>query len=589
MRRTRNIIPPKNTNAFFEVGEGKINLFSIRDNIDDYRFDLFLDTGKCYTGYGDFQISGDIIDIHHPYRNFTITENTTLSINQSLTCSSGEIKNYGHLILQKNSILSVKNNGKVIVEHHSTITFDRESRMEVEDGSQVILYGLINIHIDELRRLRESPNVVIDSSAILNVSGINIPVRIFSLTDYILEMHGKYANIHTQGEKNYQGGRIGYTWKDGSPYQPSQVIDMITMFGRSILGDFRLSILGEPKEILPKMQIVNSLHIRKKSTLYLTTQIEGFIYHFPELYLGKIIGNSKKSGECTVEGRIIAEKDSVITIDRLATMRILPEGEVHLKDNAIMRSAYNEDQPVLFIEGKLYVDSVEQLVGFKKENIVFGEKGKLVVVNPSADQPRILLSIPEGIQSSLLYELFKDRLEKVEFHFNNKTGILIDKYYDSYNVEMRDWYGGMRLEKAIKLGMIVWHSGAYIELRNEITKWIGVKSTLLAVGKIFKAYGMNDKERLQDIVKRLISIGCESMKFRFVQGLNVNELTLNLDSIKMLAAYHDPLAGKYVLLTDDSGVLYLRNKVGNTEDSSIFTEKARVLRIPTINELEFVI
>ena len=588
-RRKINSVPPKNSNAFFNIGKGTINIFSIRDNPDNYRFDLSIDKGSIYTGYGVFNISGDIVDINNPYKNLTITRNSSFYITQMLECSKGEIKDYGNLILQRGAKLVVKDNATVVISPTATITFENDSEIIVENGSHVVIYGLVNIHINELTKLRESKNIVLDSAAVLNVYGINTPVRIFSLTDYMLEMHGQYININTQGERNFEGGRIGYIWKGGSPHQPSQMIELIAMYGRVVLGDFRLSILGEPEEIIPEMQVIKNLVIRKRATLYLTTKIEGYKYYYPELYLGRIIGNSKLPSDCVVEGKIIAETDSTITIDRESTLRILPEGEVHLKSNSIMRSTHNLDREVLFIEGRLYIDSIEQLVGFRKENIVFGENGKLIIVNPPKLKSRILLSIPNGIQSSLLYQLFRDRLDKVEFHVSGRTGIEIDEYKDSYALELKDWYGGMRLEQAIKEKYIIWEDGAFLQLNHDTTNWISESSTLLVLGRIFRSFGSNDKERLQDVVNRLKSINCGNMRFRFGTGTRYRELRLKLNGIKMLAAYNDPTSKKYNLLTDNSGTLFIRNKIGISEPENIINSKSRSIKIPNSKRLEFLL
>ena len=139
-------------------------------------------------------------------------------------------------------------------------------------------------------------NVIIDSAAVLNVSGIKDTGRYYSLTDYVREMQGKYVNVNTQGEKNFNNGRIGYYWRDGSPSQPSQVITLLTMYGSVVLGDFRLSILGVPGEILPNMQILRDIVITRKCTLYVTDSIDGFQYYHPELYLGKMVDNYKVAG-----------------------------------------------------------------------------------------------------------------------------------------------------------------------------------------------------------------------------------------------------------------------------------------------------
>ena len=587
-RKASNVIFPKNTNSYFDIGDGTINIFSLRDDKNDYRFDLFIDKNEVYTGFGNFTVSGDIKDTNNVYRNMNVISDASLVVNQMLTCSKGEVNVNGSLSLIRNSVLSIKNNGTVTLHPHSVLVVEEGAQINIEKNSSLIIYGRVDIHIDVLNTLLESPNVILDSAAVLNVDGIEDTDRIFSLTDYTREIRNKYVNVNTQGERNFKGGRIGYIWQGGSPSQPSQIIKLITLFGRVPLGDFRLAILGHPNEIMPQMQLISEILIKKNSVLYISSNLEKDNYYNPELYLGKIINNSKSSGRCIVEGKVIADgKDSLITIDREGQLTIASDGEVHLTNNAIMRCTHNGNTKVLSIEGKLYLDSIDQLVGFHSKNIHIGEKGKIIVLNPATAKRKILLSIPVGIKNSLLYNLFKDRLDKVEFHLNRNGGILIDKYYESYSKEMRDWYGGRRFERAINDKLLVWHEDAFIEFRNDITSWINTNSTLLVLGRVFKSFGSSDKDRLQDVVNRLISVGCNSIKFRFIHGEREKELTLFLDTVKMQAALNDPITRDYVLITNNSGSLFMRNKIGETSIPTIFHDKSLQFKIDKSNRLEF--
>lgn len=589
-RKLENIVPSMNTNAFYNIGEGRINVHSIRDTQDDFRFNLYIDTGTINSGVGEFTISGDIVDPLNPYNELIITRDTLLNINDLFTCSNGRIDVYGSLTLLPESKLFVKNNGIIVMHPYSSFTVPDVSIFDIDETSSVSIYGKINIHISKVNALLNSNRIQIDSAAVLNVSGINETDRIFSLTDYVSEMRERYVNINTQGERNFRGGRIGYKWENGSPSQPSHILKMFVLYGRAVLGDFRLPILGNPININNEMQIFNDLVISKKSTLYISEEVENNKYFFPELYLGKLIGNSRTSATCVVDGKIIAEgENATITLDRNATLTISENGEVHVRDNAKIRSTNNFDAPVLIINGKLILDDIDQLIGFNSNNIVIGDNGKVVILNPTKRNRRIVLSIPNGIRTSKLYELFLDKIDKIEFHVSDNVGIKIDEFYESYSREMREWFGGRRFEKAIHDKILVWHNGAYIEFNNNITPWISHNSTLLVVGRIFKSFGSSDRERLQDVVNRLTSIGCGNIRFRFIKGERVKDVTLRMHSIKLQSIMSNSLNNSYILETDNSGILFIRNNIGDIDSDTIFNNRALKFAIDDSKKLEFIL
>lgn len=581
VRKQNNVVPPLGSNSFYNIGTGRINLLTLRSDPDDYRFNLFTDSGQVYTGPSNFTVSGDIVDSNNPYNNLTVIKNTMLSINNMLTISSGKMEVYGTAQLLKNSKLYLKNNAEVIFYPDSVFDVNDKIEIVIENGSSLKIYGEINIHLNSVYNLINIPGVVIDSAAVMNVDGLDkLGKRPFSLTDYYTELSNRVINVHTQGEKNFSEGRLGYTWTGGSPANGSQLIRMSTLYGECILGDFKLSVLGYPINDIANLQMISDLHIQKGTVLNITDKYNGNIYIRPELYLGIVISNNTTPGACVVDGTIIADgTSSLITLDRGATMHITSTGSVYLKNGATMRSTYNDGIPVLFIDGTLIIDDVSQIVTFNEDNIVFGENGKVVILNPDDGKYKLLWTTPIGIESTDLYRLFKTRIDHVEYHISNNTGIGIDKYYEFYSRDMTEWYGGRRIEQAIHDGILVWHDGGCIELYHDVIPWVNIDCTLLEASRIFKTFGSYDSDKLQDAVNRLKYAGCGDIVFRFIDGDSIKFVTLTLDTIKMTNVLNYPLTNTYVLNTTNDGQLFLKNRVGHTSFENIINSKARVFDI----------
>jgi hypothetical protein len=309
----------------------------------------------------------------------------------------------------------------------------------------------------------------------------------------------------------------------------------------------------------------------------------------PELYLGVMIGNNKTPGTCTIYGNVICDGiNSMITVDRRASLRIEEGGELYLKNGAIMRSTYNENKSVLFINGTLIIEDIAQIKTFEKENIVFGPNGKVVILNPDTGEKRLLFSTPNGILNSDLYRIFIDTIDHIEYHVQNNTGIAIDQYYEFYARDMVNWFGNRRFEKAIKDGILIWHAGGFIELHNKIISWANTNSTLLHASRIFKTFGSYDKDKLQDAVNRLNYAGCGDILFRFIEGDKVKEILLSLEAIHMKNMFNDPSISKYVLYTDNEGLLFLKNNVDTLAVSELISKDSRIIEIID-NRAEFTI
>lgn len=580
-RKLNGLIPPSESNSFYTIGNGTIDLYTKRDSINDYRFDISIESGEVYTGTGNFILSGDIVDPEKPYCDMKIKESSILVVNNIITLSNAKLDVYGSLKMLQYSQLILKDNSNVVLYSDSNLLINKDVKIIIESGSSLTIYGTVNIEISLVSSFINNKSITIDSAAVMNVNGLeSLGNRLFSITDYEKLLRDRIINKYTQGENNYQGGRIGYTWTGGDPLRMSQIIKINLMNGSIPLGDFKLSVLGIPENDIDNLQIISDLHIMKNTTLYISEEYNEYKYIHPELYLGIIIGNNSKTADCVVDGTIIVDGiNSLITLDRCSTMHISESGEVYLKNGSIIRSTYNDDKEILFIDGKLIIEDIMQIETFNKNNIVFGDNGKLIILNPDTGEKKLLFTTPNGIEDTLLYKLFKDRLEHVELHISNNIGIGIDQYYEFYSRDMKNWYNGMRIEKAIKEGLIIWHNGGFIELYHDITPWVTNECTLYHAARIFKTFGSYDSDKLQDAVNRLKYAGCGNILFRFIDDDNIKEITLVLDDINMESINNDPISKKYTLNTTNDGLLFIRNKVNNADQKTIINDKSRIIDI----------
>lgn len=578
-RKQNNFIPPAGSNSFYNIGSGRINLLTKNDDTKNYQFDISTNSGQIYTGIGNYIISRNVNT--SPYNKLTVIANTKLSVNSMLTVDNGELEIHGDIELMEHSHFIIKNNSIVTLYIDSAFVINNNTEIIVENGSSLIIYGRIDAHISTVDSILNVKGITIDSAAVMNISGMDLlGERPFSLTDYDTFLRNKIINVYTQGEKNFSYGRIGYTWTGGNPSDHSQIIRMSVLWGEAILGDFKLSILGIPSKIIPNLQMTSELHIYKNTTLYIKENYQDKRYMRPELYLGIVIGNNDTPAKCIVDGTIICEgNNSTITIDRGSSMYINEGGKLYLKDNAIMRSTYNDNNPVLFINGELIIDTIEQINSFNRDNIIIGDKGKVTILNPDTGEKKLLWTTPDGIETTDLYRLFKNRINHIEYHISNNNGIGIDRYYEFYAREMTNWYGGMRIEKAIHEGLIVWHDGGFIELYHDIIPWVNKDCTLLHASHIFKTFGSYDKDKLQDAVDRLRYAGCGNILFRFIDGEYIKEVTLVLEDINMINIVKDHTNDMYILTTDNDGKLFIKNNVSNTTVSNIINKNSLSLDI----------
>lgn len=575
-RKSIFYVPEINSNSFYNIDNSEINILT---KSNEPEFHLYTNKGIVKTGEGNFIVSYDT-----PYRNFTVIENTGVELTDTFTINNTSVEIFGEFIFKENSNLNITT-GLLKLNSKSRIDLTRQNISINLNSSKIRINGRIKISYNNLSIL-DNPDIIINPSCEIDVTDLEYPNRIYSLSNFEFDLRDKIINPNTNGEYNNQYGRIGYTWVEGDLSINSKILKLSVLHGDSILGDFKFRTLGLQSKLVKDKQFISDIYISKTSTLYISEEYEGHHYYNPELYLGFVLFNFKRSATCVIDGTIIVDgNNSKISLDIESSIIINGSLIITNGGKLINANQYNKNK-CIYINGELIIDDIEQLVNFHKDNFVFGEKGKLIIFNPTRVERRILLSIPEGIKTSQLYNLFKDNLNQVEYHIHSNTGIKIDKYYDFYNRELVDWYNGMRIEKAIHEGLIVWHNGGFIELSNDIIPWVGTDCNLLHAAKLFKSSKSFDKDILQEVVERLLYVGCGNIIFIFIKGNKMKELELNLQPVKINSIYNLPLSDTYVIESDNYGSLFIRNQVENTTSDNIINELSKHI-IVNNNKTEF--
>lgn len=575
-RYAASLIPPLQSNSFYQVGDGEINLLTLKDHPDNYRFDLYTNKGQVRTGPGTFYVSGNVYDTKRPYDSMTIIQNTTVFIDGCLDISKGNLEVHGTIVMLPGSSLIMSKGAQVILYPDSMMTISDDTTIQLTgDTTRMTIYGRVDVHLNQVYSIVDVKGITIDSAADVNVTGIMIEGRPTSFTDYEALLRDRVINMHTQGETTTAIGRIGYNWRGGTPLNQSQVIQLCTLNHDAVLGDFKLSVLGVPENDIPNRQIVSEVLVKRDTTLYISQWYGDHRFIHPELYLGIIIGNNRSGGKCIVEGTLIVDGVySFITLDRGGSIYVEEGGHLILRNQSTLQSSYSLSERILVINGTVTIDTIDQLKGFDPENIYFGENGKLVILNPDPGERKVLFTLPNGIQSSELYRLFKNRIEHIEYHISNNTGIGIDTYMEYYSRDLRDWIGGYRIENAIHKGYVVWHDGGFIQLDRDVIPWVGPYTTLLEASQVFKTSESVAEKRLQDVVNRLIYAGSGNITFVFIHGTSQHEATMMLHPIDMLTAYNYPMSDTYRVTTDGDGQLFLRNNVTDTNPDTILHPKS---------------
>lgn len=567
------IVPPKESNSFYEVGNGEVQLYTLRDDLTDYRFDLYINR-EVETGVGSFSVNGDISNISQPYRNLYLRENSTLIINSNLTISKGTAIFQGNLVLSDLTSFIASDKAEVIFTETSKLIIPENGFIFANTGASIKIYGTVEVHISKVNLLLQNDLIEIDSQAYINITGLDLSEKEYSVMDLLKELNLMTINPNTVNERNFNNKRITFKWIDGSPLNNSAVVSVSTEVGEISSGDFKLSILGVPNTVRPNLKIFSDLVIEYGSKFYVSENFNNATYYYPALYIGAFIENANRPGTLTIDGELIVDgPTSQLLVDRNGKIIISSSGLVRVQNEAQFKSTSNT-QVILEISGTLIIDSLSQLSGFEANQIRFKDNGKIIILNSTENDGPVLLSVPNGIQESELFRLFKNRLTHIEFHIPNKKGIKVDQNFESFYQEMKYWYGPYRLEKAVRNKYIVWEDGGFIEFNNEIIPWITIDSNLYDLNKIFISEGRDQKEQLQSIINHFKFAGFGEVVFKFVEDDAVKEIKVSFRPAQIRGAYFDTESESLVIQSTKIGNLYLTNNISK-RTPEIIALKAR--------------
>lgn len=581
VRKDNSYIPPEKSNSVYQIGEGEITLYTQFNNIENIEMDLSIFSKSVKIGNGLFAVDD-------PYRTLSIAEDATLIVD-GILCIKNDSDLYGTIHIKENGILIITNKSSFYCRPNSKLIIDRGAQIITENHGAINTDAcMIDVDVNVYPNIINNKNIYIDPAAVVTITGIDLGKRSYSLTDYEYDLRSKIINIHTQGEYNSTTGRVSYKWTGGSPLNKSQVIDLSLTWGEMPLGDFKLSVLGIPLYEIENKQRISNINIGYGSILYISDDYQGYTYLNPELYLSSSLNwNSDTNlwqecnpGKCTVNGTIVVSgNNSFITIDRSAVLHITETGIIKLINNGSIRCNAQKEITNLIIDGTIIMDDISQLISFHDYNIQFGEKGKIIILNPDRNDNRILFSTPIGIHESELYRLFENTIDHIEYHVSKNTGISIDRYYDYFNRDMTDWFGNRRIEKAIHDGILVWEDGGFIELNSNIIPWVNNDCTLLEASRLFKSYGSSDKEKLEEVAARLKYAGSGSISFHFVNGETIKIVTLTMDESVANSVVANTMTNNYTIDSTNDGELFLRNGIASTSTEEIVNDESKVIHV----------
>ncbi len=584
-----NITPPDGSNTYFDFENGIVDIattiisvMKMGINIDEG----IIDSGDIIITIHDSPLDVDMSDYtENKYSYLTICDNTEFILRKGLVSYSANITINGKLTIDDLSTISLFGESYLNVTKYATIAIGKGCIFEVSPKAEIFISGTVNIDVEDLDRFLMIEGLVIDATAVFNVSGVDRTDRVKTLAEYEQSLRDDIIVAYSQGYINTEIGQLGYSWIGGTPDNNSYIIDINIINGDIVLGDLDVNILGRTLESIPDMHRINSIKVREGNTLHIVDDYKGMRFVNPALCLGKPEEESTP-GSLDIHGTVIVSGvKSSIDIIREGLIIIHENGTLIVENNASINATLTtQTDELLIIKGTLILDSIEQLKRFYHDNIVFTDTGKIIIKNKPSIEANVLLRIPNGIRQHQLEMLFHERYDRIEFHFPANNGIMVDRYYHDYASELVDWVGGYRIEELIKQKIFVFEDDSFIMLDNNYINWVNDNSTLYDAAKIFNVSGNTDRERLQNMVNVLREYECGNVNFIFVTSNESHVVRLNFKGVNVDWTIYDRMTDTYTVKCTDSGSVFLNNKLETPTLDTIVSDNSKEVKILTITK-----
>ena len=559
---------PKDSDAFYTMTNGaRIRIHRL--NTEATKCTIAIGTGVVETGETIYMDNDNIL------MGLTIYPKATLKITKQLLLNHGcSIECNGGLIIEKRARLYLRGNkSNVIASNTSTVTIDNSSDVIVNEGSLCEIFGSINIDVSRLRVLKNNPRFILADGIDLKITNIPELKDVYTLNQYLKSLHSQNLTPNSIGEKVYNGGKsiMGYSYVYGDYAANFWGCDVRLFKGDIILGNFHTLFYGsvgtnsesyECAKEYKDSHYFRNLTIEKSATLHIVDKVKESNTYMPGLYIGYSSKEAKKSSindhaKCDVYGKLICHgTDSVVILDN-AVFTIMEDAEVYLYDHATFKL---RNHGILKIDGTLRIDSIDRMVGFMPDDIIFGKNGRLIIENTDHTEDFIWLETPVGFKSHKIHQLITgDTIQHLTVKFNKHVGIKLDTYKKYFGRDIPYWFFGKRFEECIAEGIFEWDCG-FIELDYSIFEWLTHESNLKDVGILFDTHASYGVERLQELVSKIHTfdnINC--IIFKFISRKHVKRIPLYLKNINIRHFYYNGMNDKYILKTNNDGMLYLTN------------------------------
>lgn len=568
-------IPIKESNTYFEVGDGTVQLYTLRDNPDNYRFDIYV-TGSVETGEGMFSVNGDITNVSHPYRNFFLRDNSTLKVINNFTVSKGRALINGHVILNSLASFTATDGASVIFSSNSVLTIPEDAFLFANTEATIDIYGTIETTLNKLKYILNNKNIHLDSQVHFIINNIENSDEV-TLISYANGLRNELINVNSIDELNINNSRIGYEWVTGTPVENSFGIELQCLAGPINLGNFKITFLGIPSIVSPNLKIFSDLFIEQGAQL----TVSDSSFYYPTIYIGALLENSERPANFIVKGKCIFEGETAsLILDRNGKLIIEETGTVVLKDKAVLKITESDDR-ILLINGKLIVDSFEQIQGLNENQIQFGPKGKLVILN-SVESEVALYNFPSEFRNSVLGKIMNETPTKVELHLTPFKGIRLDSFVEHFEKELKNWFGNFSLEAAVQNKIVVWENNAVLELDSIIIPWVNENENLYSLIKIFPCNGSDEKEKLQNLVNAFKEAKFGNLVLRIKAEDSIKEIHLCLETPSIENAFYDgETLNYYVKIKNSPSYLYLANGISSAHKDFILKRSKKMIPLLT--------